>query len=36
MTVADIPNQVGGFLCGPNAANPMPGKFLPGSCRSEM
>ena len=27
------PVQVGGFLCGPAAATPIPVKFLPGSCR---
>ncbi len=25
--------QVGGFRCGPGATNPVPAKFLPGSCR---
>ena len=27
------PRQVGGFLCGPAAATPIPVKYLPGSCR---
>ena len=33
LTVSMIPTQVGGFKCGPGAANPIPAKYLPGSCR---
>ena len=32
LTVAAIPTQVGAFKCG-NAADTMPPKYLPGSCR---
>jgi type IV pilus assembly protein PilA len=33
LVVGNIPTQVGQFKCGPGAANPVPAKFLPGSCR---
>lgn len=29
----DIPTQVGTFKCGPGATNPVPAKYLPGSCK---
>ena len=29
-----FPQQVGGFKCAPAAANGVPAKFLPGSCRA--
>jgi type IV pilus assembly protein PilA len=29
----DIPTQVGQFRCAPGGADPMPGKYLPGSCK---
>lgn len=32
MTVSTIVN-VGGWKCGPGATNPMPTKYLPGTCR---
>ena len=34
LAVAAIPTQVGGFSCGPAAATPVPGKYLPGSCKT--
>lgn len=30
---ADVGTQVFGFECGPAAANPIPGQYLPGSCK---
>jgi type IV pilus assembly protein PilA len=33
LTVAAIPTQVGQFKCGPGSTNPIPAKYLPGSCR---
>ena len=30
---SDIPTQVAGFDCQPGATDPMPGKYLPGSCK---
>ena len=33
LAVGDIPTQVGGWVCGPGATNPVPVKYLPGSCR---
>jgi type IV pilus assembly protein PilA len=33
LAVGNIPTQVGQFKCGPGAANPIPAKYLPGSCR---
>jgi type IV pilus assembly protein PilA len=37
MTSADIPTQVGGWLCGvPTADLSSVGKFLPGSCKSQI
>jgi type IV pilus assembly protein PilA len=34
LTTADIGNAVvGTFKCGPGATNPMPPKYLPGSCK---
>ena len=33
LTAAAIPTQVGSFKCGPAATNPVPAKFLPGSCK---
>jgi type IV pilus assembly protein PilA len=33
LTVAAIPTQVASFKCAPSAANPVPAKYLPGSCK---
>ena len=33
LTAAAIPTQVGQFKCGPGSTNPVPAKFLPGSCK---
>jgi type IV pilus assembly protein PilA len=33
LTVANIPTQVGTFKCQPAAANGVPAKYLPGSCK---
>ncbi|MBL8330452.1 MAG: pilin [Rubrivivax sp.] len=33
LTVASIPTQVGQFRCQQGATNPIPAKYLPGSCR---
>jgi type IV pilus assembly protein PilA len=33
LAVGNIPTQVGSFKCGPGTTNPVPAKFLPGSCR---
>jgi type IV pilus assembly protein PilA len=34
LTAANIPTQVGTFDCGPGTTGtPMPGKYLPGSCK---
>ena len=33
LTTASIPTQVGGFDCGPGGTNPVPSKYLPGSCK---
>jgi type IV pilus assembly protein PilA len=33
LTTADIPTQVGSWICGPAAADGVPAKYLPGSCR---
>jgi len=33
LTSFAVNTQVGGFKCGPGATNPVPAKYLPGSCR---
>ena len=33
LTVASIPTQVGQFRCQPGDTNPIPSKYLPGSCK---
>ncbi|CAA0083780.1 Fimbrial protein [Zhongshania aliphaticivorans] len=33
LEVGNIPTQVGGWICGPGASEPVPAKYLPGSCR---
>ncbi len=33
LTVAKIPVQVAEFRCGPGDTNPVPSRFLPGSCK---
>ena len=33
LLVTDIPTQVEGFKCAQGAVNPIPAKYLPGSCR---
>ena len=33
LVVTNIPTQVGGWKCGPGTTNPVPAKYLPGSCR---
>jgi type IV pilus assembly protein PilA len=33
LTVAGIPAQVGQFKCAPGSTNPVPSKYLPGSCK---
>jgi type IV pilus assembly protein PilA len=33
LSANNIPTQVGQFKCEPGASNPVPAKFLPGSCK---
>jgi type IV pilus assembly protein PilA len=33
LTTGNIPTQVGQFRCAPGGGDPMPGKYLPGSCK---
>lgn len=33
LVVTSIPTQVGGWECGPGTTDPVPAKYLPGSCR---
>ena len=33
LTVSKIPVQVAEFRCGPGDTNPVPARYLPGSCK---
>jgi len=35
LEIADLPTQVGGYKCGPSSTNPIPAKYLPGSCKDD-
>jgi len=35
IVVADLPEQVGAFRCGPSTTAPIPLKYLPGSCKDD-